>query len=54
LRYDEDHDSYKDSQRVMSFLEGLGEAYNVIKTYILLTKPFPGINRFGRSRDKLA
>ena len=29
----------------MSFLKGLGEAYNVVKTQILLTEPLPGINK---------
>ena len=37
--------NYKDSERVMCFLKGLGEMYNAIKMQILLTEPLPGINR---------
>ncbi|XP_068498682.1 uncharacterized protein [Phaseolus vulgaris] len=37
--------SYRDSERVMCFLKGLGEMYNAVKTQILLTEPLPGINR---------
>jgi len=36
---------YRDSERIMSFLKGLGEAYNAVKTQILLTEPLPGINK---------
>jgi len=38
-------ENYKDYERVMCFLKGLGETYNIVKTQILLMKPLPGINR---------
>jgi len=37
--------NYKDFERVMCFLKGLGETYNTVKTQILLTEPLPDINR---------
>jgi len=37
--------NYKDYDRVMCFLQRLGETYNTVKTQILLTEPLLRINR---------
>ena len=36
---------YRESERVMCFLKGLGENYNTVKTQVLLMDPLPGVNR---------
>jgi len=37
--------SYRDSGRVMCFLKGLGQNYNIVKTQVLLMEPLQNINR---------
>jgi len=37
---------YRELERIMCFLKGLEESYNIVKTQVIFMDPLPGVNRF--------